>query len=404
MKIVNSIFSSKRVGRILDWVVRELNKLNSSRDALNLGSNNRERSKLHIFKMAVIAGLFVEVMLFLSNDKSPVRDLDDYISDYVVALSSYGERPERLRKDGTLLTLIDIDQDTYRSWGYPAQTPRRQLAKLINYAIEGGAKVIVVDIALWYAPLDRGAGNELIRVISNHLANGRNGTKLIFIEPGKFSDPFRRNWLRDELSDGLLNNNNIVFAHAYIKASSDDFVVRRFDPWRPLHKCPNYPAVSVAVALAIGSPVSIGLTQNNCNNRTAGLNSSEEAQRILYSVGWPNMSAEGLVRISARRVLSVQEKSYGAVNNRLVFIGSTYPESRDIMPTPIGDLPGVVVLMNQTISLLGYGFIGHLSQASKLLISFALIVIFAALAAFLHNHAISRIIILFLIFTLLGSL
>jgi len=46
------------------------------------------------------------------------------------------------------LTLIDIDESSYRQWGSPLITPRDKLKQLIAAAVKGGADVISIDIAL----------------------------------------------------------------------------------------------------------------------------------------------------------------------------------------------------------------------------------------------------------------
>ncbi|MDY6993934.1 MAG: CHASE2 domain-containing protein [Pseudomonadota bacterium] len=48
------------------------------------------------------------------------------------------------------LTLIDIDEPSYRLWGSPLIMPRDKLKQLIVAAVKGGADVISVDIALSY--------------------------------------------------------------------------------------------------------------------------------------------------------------------------------------------------------------------------------------------------------------
>ncbi len=45
--------------------------------------------------------------------------------------------------------IIDIDDETYQNWKEPLFTPRDKLLKLIQFAITGQQKLIIVDIAIY---------------------------------------------------------------------------------------------------------------------------------------------------------------------------------------------------------------------------------------------------------------
>ena len=92
-------------------------------------------------------------------------------------------------------------------------------------------------------------------------------------------------------------------------------------------------------------------------------------RRILYSIPWQAEGSSGmtiptvrttedqerllLTRISALKVLNRQGLSdKNALQGRVVFVGGSFRDSRDIYPSPLGEMPGVLILINSLNSLL----------------------------------------------------
>jgi CHASE2 domain-containing sensor protein len=48
----------------------------------------------------------------------------------------------------TAYTFLDIDDDTYRAWGMPYPLRRDKLLKLLQYAVGAGARVVILDVEL----------------------------------------------------------------------------------------------------------------------------------------------------------------------------------------------------------------------------------------------------------------
>ena len=61
-------------------------------------------------------------------------------------------------------------------------------------------------------------------------------------------------------------------------------------------------------------------------------------------------------------------------NGKIVVIGGSYAEGRDVYATSIGDSPGALILLDATHSLLRYGEIRPISIPKKLLVEMILIV------------------------------
>jgi len=82
-------------------------------------------------------------------------------------------------------------------------------------------------------------------------------------------------------------------------------------------------------------------------------------QRVIYSYsGSPPSGTEalGLQRYSAAAVVShLPGAATDPVKGQVVVIGVSYPESRDLHETPVGQMPGALVLLNAIKSLHQFG-------------------------------------------------
>jgi hypothetical protein len=95
--------------------------------------------------------------------------------------------------------------------------------------------------------------------------------------------------------------------------------------------------------------------------------------RIVYTMPWrvpanrsrPSVRIDGqsaplLVHLPAHRVIKASTLvSTEAVKDRVVVIGGSFLEGRDIHLTPIGAMPGTFVLANSIHSILQYGELRH---------------------------------------------
>jgi CHASE2 domain-containing sensor protein len=125
---------------------------------------------------------------------------------------------------------------------------------------------------------------------------------------------------------------------------------------------------------------------------TLSLSGDRLARRIVYTIPWQErandasgktiptvMTFEGKERllisqVSARNVENV-DGEYGSADlqDRVVFIGVSFSDSRDVYLSPLGEMPGVLVLINALHSLLQHGEIQEINLEIKLLINVLLI-------------------------------
>jgi CHASE2 domain-containing sensor protein len=129
------------------------------------------------------------------------------------------------------------------------------------------------------------------------------------------------------------------------------------------------------------------------SNETLSLSDDRVATRIVYTIPWQGSAAaepvksvptvktfEGMNRLLVSRVPALNLDNLNSVHgradfqHRVVFIGGSFRDSRDIYVSPLGEMPGVLVLINALHSLLQYGEFEEVTLAHKVLINILLIV------------------------------
>ncbi len=93
--------------------------------------------------------------------------------------------------------------------------------------------------------------------------------------------------------------------------------------------------------------------------------------------------------------------SLDALKNRIVVIGGSYGEGRDLHLTPLGEMPGALIIINAIHTLLEYGEIKPLSAGIKILTYLGLIVLMSFVLARFGYGLGSIILGLFVLFVLM---
>ncbi|RKZ90459.1 MAG: hypothetical protein DRR19_10010 [Candidatus Parabeggiatoa sp. nov. 1] len=84
------------------------------------------------------------------HDVRFLHETEDLGIDWVMKM----DRNTAPTQDSPPFVWLDIDEYTYQHWQEPLLTPRDKLLKLLQFAVEGQPKVIIVDIDLSY-PINR---------------------------------------------------------------------------------------------------------------------------------------------------------------------------------------------------------------------------------------------------------
>lgn len=306
-------------------------------------------------------------------------------------------------------TLLDIDDATIRRWDAPLFTPRDKLEALIRYAAEGGASLIVLDVLLNHQGSAAGAklGDYLARYARTCAAADGGPLPPLILERGFIpgADPASYE-MRPSFVDGKVKADSacVFWASPLFDVDARDGVIRRWRQWESYRTADGrsraVPSTQLAVASILGSerpgaafddlreslthgddapppdrdPVRSQIRELVRSSREGGLGS-----RIFFTIPWHrNETAEA---VSAYRITDPQNgaapPSFDPVRDRLVLIGSTAANA-DLHATPLGMMPGSLVILNAVQSLRRNGVIHELPWWYVALVEAVLILVMTA--------------------------
>jgi CHASE2 domain-containing sensor protein len=105
---------------------------------------NTARARRGHFISNVLVGTGISLLLFLARDSPNFLRFEDLSFDCMTRFSGAVAREAIANR----FVWFDIDDQTYEAWQEPLCTPRDKVYKMIRYAAESGAELIVVDIDL----------------------------------------------------------------------------------------------------------------------------------------------------------------------------------------------------------------------------------------------------------------
>lgn len=254
------------------------------------------------------------------------------------------------------VTLIDIDDVLYRDrWANPATTPRHELARMIGLLEESGLRALVLDVDLSWGDEDP--------VLASFLEGYRGPVPLVLVK--RLEDRLDGLQAAPAPVDPVVEANPLVsWAHSHFYVDRDDSV-RRWRAWLPA--CLNdraivLPAVA-ARALELSHPGSVDGRIPEASSPCGRLGDEPDSHAILFrhdfgtsggESGLPTVDSRGWAgpaqRLFARDLLDGMRVDRGTYfDDRVGVIGGTHHGGRDHWRTPIGILPGAVVLANTII-------------------------------------------------------
>lgn len=294
------------------------------------------------------------------------------------------------------LAFIDIDEKTDRLWGEPVQLPRDKLLKLIEFATSARPRLVYVDVELSKSSCNEAADKALYQFISHYQAPDLPPLILPrgIVPPLEDEDKavFRRSFLDDAYAE---ESTRAIRASALFDVDDNDGVLRR---WRLFEQLENgssgvLPSVQL-LALSIlrsdkASPQSIlkslqdALASGTNPDVFMGRDLVEDdalSQRIVYTIGtdvpaWRDiptiLRSDGVpvpyferfsascITDSARNPLCARAYPTGKIEkgqenwlkDRIVVIGASHTDSRDLFSTPLGVMPGAMVILNAISTL-----------------------------------------------------
>lgn len=322
------------------------------------------------------------------------------------------------------VTLLDVDDSTRQAWLAETVTPHQALGELVRISAEGGARAILLDFDLsadqpgqvgdaalarylaGYAP-DRPA-LMLVRTIGFARADAAGGD----VELQAVKAPA-------SLYDAQVAGKPNVIWVTTLNDIGSDRTVRRIRLWQSVCEGKSGRAYPSAALLTSAMLTSAPARQAELDGFLAHRVKAECGAMAAGPVGWPKFQQQAAVipyvfndnpgrpamlrtavdgketiilrRISAGRLVKMEQGQYMAAPDidrdpfagRVVIIGASYTGSKDIHETPLGTMPGSLILANSIVqadTLTGTIPAGPLLHAVLMI---ALFLIFAAFARYL---------------------
>jgi CHASE2 domain-containing sensor protein len=353
-------------------------------------------------------GLPIAMIVMLLHNSRWVTEFEDLKVDSL--MSFYRGSAPNLEKPTYPFVFINIDEKTYQTWGEPLLTPRDKLQQLLHFAVNGQAAVIVVDIDLSYPRAVKPqklealteADLKLRNYLNNYEANCKTSCPHIILVRS-----FRKQLINDNgvyypaqrptfLDDIVKKAPHLHWASVHFDREQDR-ILRRWQLWQGA--CTQgqpevVPSISLLTLALLTDPKKGGSNLNNqlqnfkpsdCAkspqaewpefNQTQKIQISDwefHAQpsrlnrRIFYTIPWQLNEGEKRPQVDSSRFLFEQLSAKNVLKNldadsspllqkSITIIGGSYLESRDFYATPIGWMPGALVLVNAIHSILQYG-------------------------------------------------
>jgi CHASE2 domain-containing sensor protein len=309
------------------------------------------------WRRRILVGVHVLAVLLLGRAAvAPfARDLADrwLRLDFVLRATALGfVQPA----DVVPITFVDIDDALYRDrWGSPATTPRDALAAMATRLADGGAGAVVLDIDVSWRDTDG--------TFDAFLAGYEGPAPLVLVK--RLEDRADGRYAADAPIDSIVARNPLLhWAHSHFYLDADQ-TVRRWAPWLPV--CADggaavLPSVALRV-LMLTRPADyaavVPVPQPPCGRDEVRAPEytvifREDLGRAADGAGLPAIGRDGrpgpALRLRARDVLDglrIDEGTY--MRDRVAIIGGSHAAGRDLWRTPLGGLPGAVVLASTVV-------------------------------------------------------
>ena len=344
------------------------------------------------------------------------------VQDWVIAMDfgTHSDSGQASGKPEHLYAFVDMDEKTYRSWDEPFLTPRDKLACLIKTVAAAQPNLVIVDVDLARSNQD---APEHDGELQKTLAQLPAGPPIILVKSlRKSTDPNMPPAVRQSFLDKTVEGSDRLYWGFPVFLRDDSHSIRR---WKIAvcaaqdNKTVLLPSVQLlAYALQSRGPDGNllgemaaqlkdaegfctrpdGDTRNSLaiGEQVFSLDENGQENRILYSmkpgVAPPRIHNGTQVRplfitLPARSLFSgnAQHSLRDMLHDRIVIIGASYADSFDIHETPIGSLPGSVIILNSLQSLFTYGVQHSLPWPARVLFCIGLISLTACCFLYLDH-------------------
>lgn len=379
------VFSSFKA-RIKPLVVTRIKPLIDKADRWLLSP---PKTFLEHLRQNLVIGLAIILFLSVAQNTEFVKHTREQSLDWLIQINR-GLAPSE-GKNSRPFVFYDIDEKTYELWGEPFHIPRDKLAQLISVAAKSHPAQIIVDVEL-----DRPSGADDVPLVDalRKLEADSGGSPLIIVKGFKLRDaagaqPYleaRTSFMGKE----FLAAKKVRSASPIFEVEQDG-QVRYWRPWQSacdVHGKPFLiPSVQLSTLAMVSGPEAVNnldtlLAQHkppDCwsqvtvsetlmlGTQSFHLDQNGFSQRILFSFPWrlrddeirPEVSFRG-VASKALQVIPAYTVTEGgrsvlAPAGHIAVIGASFRDSRDLFETPLGLMPGSLILINAIESMVQHG-------------------------------------------------
>ena len=337
----------------------------------------------------LLVGLLVVGLVIVFQNTDAVRNSREQSIDWLIGMNRGIDVAQG--NDARPFVFYDIDDKSQQLWGEPLFTPRDKLATLIAAALEKRPAVLIVDVELRKAMPDDAA---LLDVLRRHAAMADAPT-LILVESFRWNalESGGGNWVtRPSFIESTLPPSRQRLSASPLFEQDQDGQYRRWRGWLSACSAQDLPIIVPSVQISVLAALSgePGLTALDQALRSALPRScSEEAQlaasriligtksiavtgnaftqRILFALPWKLAADETrpLVDFAGGKapllsILPAHAITEGGLRTTLApghiaVIGASNQDARDIHVTPLGSMPGSLILINAIHSLIQHG-------------------------------------------------
>jgi hypothetical protein len=182
-------------------------------------------------KRGIFVGVVIALVTHGFRDAEVFRKMEDAGLDWMISM--YRGVPRPVKTDLHPITFLDIDERSFRHWGEPLFIPRDKLLKLISYAVDGKASLVIVDVEL-----SRPSGesdNELKEYLANYSNHLPKPPEILLARGLRFRSEDGQGLFEQRqsfLDDVVMKNPHLHWA-APLYQLEEDAVIRRWRLWEP---------------------------------------------------------------------------------------------------------------------------------------------------------------------------
>lgn len=286
--------------------------------------------------------------------------------------------------------MIDIDADTQEAWGAPPYVRRDKLAIILGkvLATQPAPKLVIVNVAMGRRT---GIDDQPLREMLERRLREPGMPPLILIRdlrpPAKAGDcPSPR---LSALDDVVAAAKGRVFWSSPLFSIDEDHTVRR---WRAFETTATDPLPGVeqlAYAIAAGDRAAAEPPASADPGCAAAQTAAMAlSHRILYAISWHadiRPTVDGAPIVESIPALWLSESGPEVVpdqlGSKIVIVGVSHADARDIHQTPLGPMPGSLIIANAIHSRLTFGEAHAPPLWETLLIQAGLVTLIGALFA-----------------------